>query len=173
MSEETANIEQSLFLIIDRDKRTRSFISRALQKNENAIVDHADNALQAIEQIGEKNYDAVFADSHDSVIKAAEIIKTFKDQAKFRANLYLLIMKEFDIRRTIDLLETGFQGFITKPFHHEIILQKLQLLKQHMEADHDSAIQLPLLLLADGNERYRKHLAAVLATQYRVIEAVT
>ncbi len=166
--------ESYSILIIDSDKRSRSFLVRSIQKKLNASVIVSNNVLEAIDEIRNKNFDFIFIDSKGSVVEPQDSIVQIQKHAFFATKFFVLVTKEIEVERTVHLLQKGFHGFISKPFHVDSIVQKLKLIeKQNASKSFVQSDATQSILLADGNERYRSNLRGLLEQQYLIHEAVT
>ena len=155
-------------LIIDGEKRSRSNLIRALQKIGAVDPEVSDNVLSAMKEFRAQRFAYVFIDSLQTVLPAQEAIKNIRADALWHGAKYLLIQKNLDLAQTVACLQAGFDGFITKPFHYDFIAQTLSLLDRKKDKPGRER-----LIIADGNERYRRSLAALLSKHYAISEAIT
>ncbi len=111
-------------LVVDDGDNNRDLLSRRLKK-EGFDVDEAENGLQALEKIRNKNFDLVLLDiimPEMNGYQVLESIKTDKDLAQIPV---IMISALDEIDSVVHCIEMGAEDYLQKPFNQVILNAKI------------------------------------------------
>ena len=110
-------------LIVDDSRTMRQIIRRALEIGglDARAVFEAANGQEAIAQLGHHSIDVVILDINMPVMNGLEFLERVRADQRFRSVPVVVASTEGSETRIRELLESGVQGFLRKPFQPEQI----------------------------------------------------
>ena len=122
-------------LVIDDDEAIRDALELILEDNYDVVC--VESGFKALEEIKKSVFNLIFLDIVMPEMDGIETLKKIKTQDK---NLDVIMISAVDrAREATDSIKLGAYDYITKPFDHEIILNRLEkvLLKQTLAKEVD------------------------------------
>jgi DNA-binding NtrC family response regulator len=124
------NSKTAQILVVDNDEAIRDALKEILE--DDYAVTCVDSGPKALSQIKSHGFDLVFL---DIVMPEMNGIETLKQIKKIDRNLDVMMISAVDrAQEATDSLKLGAYDYITKPFDHQIILNRLEKLldRQHL-----------------------------------------
>jgi len=121
--------------VIDDDEAIRDALELILEDNYDVVC--VESGFKALEEIKKSVFNLIFLDIVMPEMDGIETLKKIKTQDK---NLDVIMISAVDrAREATDSIKLGAYDYITKPFDHEIILNRLEkvLLKQTLAKEVD------------------------------------
>lgn len=115
------------FLVVDDSAVIRKMIITALRPL-NPDFREASSGLEALEQIMLRHYDMITLDLNMPDMHGLEFLQFVRNQHTFQAIPILVVTTQTDTKIREKILAAGANGFITKPFSPEAILEQVRLL---------------------------------------------
>ncbi|MBD3344728.1 MAG: response regulator [Chitinivibrionales bacterium] len=110
-------------MIVDDSETIRAVLERALAMTKLPVdsVLHADNGIQALEQMKERWVDIVFTDIHMPRMSGIELIDAMNAHAELKEIPVVIVSTEGSKTRITELEKKGIKGYLRKPFTPEAI----------------------------------------------------
>jgi len=116
-------------LVVNEDISNREKASQLLEEW-GAIVDRADQAIEAIETLRQKQYHAVMIDEEVACAESEELTELVKFRSK-NPNTAVIISGSLMITRN-EAINAGADGYVEKPFdEYELLHSFISTQKQH------------------------------------------
>jgi len=117
-------------LVVDDDEAIRDALTEILEDDYDVIC--VDSGFKALDQVKKKAFDLIFL---DIVMPEMDGIQTLKQIKAHDKNLDVIMISAVDrAQEATDSIKLGAYDYITKPFDHEIILNRVEkvLLKRNL-----------------------------------------
>ena len=121
---------QARILVVDDDEAIRDALKVILEDDYEVVS--VDSGFKAVEMIRQQRFDLVFL---DVVMPEMDGIETLRRIKEYDSNLDVIMISAVDrAQEATDSIRLGAYDYVTKPFDHEIILNRLDkvLLKQNL-----------------------------------------
>ncbi|MCG8563585.1 MAG: sigma-54 dependent transcriptional regulator [Desulfobacterales bacterium] len=128
--DEAHALKPAQLLVVDDDEAIRDALREILEDDYGVTC--VDNGFRALEEVQSEVYDLIFL---DIVMPDMDGLETLKRIKSFDRNLDVIMISAVDrAQEATEALRFGAYDYITKPFDHEIILNRLEkvLLKRDM-----------------------------------------
>lgn len=126
LAENTEISNQAQILVTDDDEAIRDALKEILEDDYDVVC--VDSGFKAIEAVKARVFDLVFL---DIVMPEMDGIETLKRIKKHDKNLDVIMISAVDrAQEATDSIKLGAYDYITKPFDHEIILNRLEKVLQ-------------------------------------------
>jgi DNA-binding NtrC family response regulator len=128
--ETSENPKPAQILVVDDDEAIRDALKEILEDDYDVTC--VDSGVKAVSHIKSREFDLVFL---DIVMPEMDGIETLRQIKAFDKNLDVIMISAVDrAQEATDSLKLGAYDYITKPFDHEIILNRLGKIihKQHL-----------------------------------------
>ena len=115
-------LENKNVLVVEDNKINQMITKKILEKNK-MICEVADNGMDAVNMVKEKNYDVVLMDIHMPGISGIEATQKIRE---FDKNLPIIALTAVTIDENLDdFYRAGFNEIIPKPFKTEEFFEKI------------------------------------------------
>ena len=124
-------------LVTEDDKKMRDGLVEILTE-EGYQVDSAENGLQGLEKIREKDYDVVLTDLIMPVMGGMDVLKEIK-RSRPKTNV-VIITAYGTIDNAVEAIKSGASDYITKPFKIDEVQTKIRKIIAERELDRSPQI---------------------------------
>ncbi|SMC90497.1 DNA-binding transcriptional response regulator, NtrC family, contains REC, AAA-type ATPase, and a Fis-type DNA-binding domains [Desulfocicer vacuolatum DSM 3385] len=117
-----AVVEQATILVVDDDPAIRDSLEEILEDSYDVVC--VDSGADAVEQVRSQVFDLVFL---DIVMPGMDGIETLKRIKAVEKDLDVIMISGIDrAQQATESIRQGAYDYITKPFDHEVILNRLE-----------------------------------------------
>ena len=130
MAENDKDLMQARILVVDDDEAIRDALREILEDDYDVVC--VDSGFKAVEAVQNQVFDLVFL---DVVMPQMDGIETLKRIKAYDKNLDIIMVSAVNrAQEATDSIRLGAYDYITKPFDHEIILNRLEkvLIKRNL-----------------------------------------
>ena len=119
-------------LVVDDSRAVRMLLVRTL-KQLGYEVQEAANGREALEVIeaGNSGVKLVLADWNMPEINGLELLKRLRQNPALSSLAVVMVTTETEIDHIAEALQAGANEYVMKPFTHDILVEKLQLVGIH------------------------------------------
>ena len=114
-------------VLIEDDNALRDIIAFNLKKNSHTVFD-TENANDALIYMEEVIPDVIIADLMLPGLKGEDFVKIVKSKAKTASIPIIIISAKDGEDKVVELLKSGADDYLTKPFSIKILLSKIEVL---------------------------------------------
>ena len=118
--------EQKLILVADDDPFISQIIREALV-SDGYKVDKAADGLEALQKIEQLSPDLVIMDYMMPKMDGPEVCRKAKDNPKIKHIPIIMVTAVADVKEKVNLLESGAEDYIVKPFDLEELLARVKV----------------------------------------------
>jgi CheY-like chemotaxis protein len=111
---------QGTLLVVDDSPINRDLLAKQLARR-GYLVATAENGRQALERLGEQDFDLVLLDIIMPELDGIEVLRRIKADARLREIPVIMISALDEIDSVIRCLEIGAADFLSKPFHPTLL----------------------------------------------------
>ncbi|KAA0258229.1 response regulator [Deferribacter autotrophicus] len=113
-------------ILLVEDNFANRFLIKEILKDYNVKIDEAENGLEAINKLKNKEYDLVLLDIQMPVMDGYETIEKIKNDFNFN-DLCVIALTAKAFKDEVDnLKQLGFDDFLTKPINIEVFIKTLK-----------------------------------------------
>jgi len=112
-------------LVVDDSKTMRVIIAKMLKELGNNIYE-AGNGKEAIDFLKTNNVDLIMADWNMPEMNGYDMLIAIKSDERTKNIPVIMVTTESEVSNVQKAIDSGANGFITKPFKKETIQSKLQ-----------------------------------------------
>ncbi len=103
-------------LIIDDHRIMRSFIEKNLDTINQKKVKFAVDGVDALEKIGQENFNLILADWNMPNMSGLELLNIIRTEERYDNVAYVMVTAESDKSKIIDAMAAGATSYLEKPF---------------------------------------------------------
>jgi len=115
-------------LVADDDRTTRFILRQILRRDFGATIVEAEDGVQAIAALGEREFDLVLLDLHMPRLDGLGVLKATRGIPRLAGLPVVILSADRDEANVRQALELGVLGYLTKPFHADQLSQRLEKL---------------------------------------------
>ncbi len=123
-------------VLIEDDNALRDIIAFNLKKNSHTVFD-TENANDALIYMEEVIPDVIIADLMLPGLKGEDFVKIVKSKAKTASIPIIIISAKDGEDKVVELLKSGADDYLTKPFSIKILLSKIEVLLKRTQKSSD------------------------------------
>jgi two-component system chemotaxis response regulator CheY len=123
------------FLIADDHSLTRSIIKAILKGEGFANIVHAENGLEAVQEIFDQKIDVVICDWNMPKVTGLEVLLKIRSDSRFKNLPFLMLTAEAYRENITAAMAAGTSTYVVKPFTADVLLEKLQEVLKPLERE--------------------------------------
>lgn len=130
MAEDNTVLTEARILVVDDDEAIRDALREILEDDYDVVC--VDSGFKAVEEVKKQVFDLIFL---DVVMPQMDGIETLRRIKHYDRNLDIIMVSAVNrAQEATDSIRMGAYDYITKPFDHEIILNRLEkvLIKRNL-----------------------------------------
>jgi len=146
--EKKAPVKPSRILVVDDQEYNRDVLARPLQKEGHEVA-VAENGIQALELLQQRNFDLVLLDVMMPEMDGYAVLQRMKANSVFRDIPVIVISALDELESIVRCIELGAEDYLTKPFNPVFLnartracLEKKQLRDQELKSQKKISTQL-------------------------------
>lgn len=114
-----SQVNEKRILIVDDEESLRTILSKVLSKNEEYQVDTAEDGIEALEKLQQKEYHLVLQDLKMPRLGGLELMKKIK---KLQEKIFIIVMTAYSTNALpVEAMREGAFCYIEKPFNHNML----------------------------------------------------
>jgi two-component system chemotaxis response regulator CheY len=126
-------------LIADDHSLTRSMVKAILRGVGFENITHAENGLEAVQEISTGKIDVVICDWNMPKASGLEVLRTVRSDARFTELPFLMLTAEAYRENIVAASQAGVSTYVIKPFTADVLLSKLEeVLKPFARSSHST-----------------------------------
>jgi CheY-like chemotaxis protein len=110
-------------VLVVEDNEINQFVATTIFEKWKMKVDVVDNGQLAVDKIKAKDYDVVLMDLQMPVMGGLEATKIIRKELK--SNVPIIALTANAIKVTIKIIDVGMNDYVSKPFDHSILYNKI------------------------------------------------
>lgn len=114
------------FLVVDDSSTMRRIICNTLGSIGYTDVTEAEDGVDALRKMKEKQFDAIMTDWNMPRMNGLELVKTARTMDAYKYTPIIMITTEGGKREVITAIKEGVNNYIVKPFTPQILREKLK-----------------------------------------------
>lgn len=123
-----ANFKDKKVLVVDDAAFIRNLVKNGLQLVGITQVKEAVDGRQALAALQTANYDLIISDLHMPEMDGIELLREVKADERMFNIPFLLLTSDVDVENVKIAAELGVNGYLTKPFRNDPLLEKVEQL---------------------------------------------
>ena len=128
--------EMAKIVLIEDDNALREIVAFNLKKNSHTVFD-TENANDALIYMEEVIPDVIIADLMLPGLKGEDFVNIVKSKAKTASVPIIIISAKDGEDKVVELLKSGADDYLTKPFSIKILLSKIDVLLKRTQKNND------------------------------------
>jgi CheY-like chemotaxis protein len=126
-------------LVADDDRTTRFILRQILRRDFGATVVEAEDGVQTIAALGDREFDLVLLDLHMPRLDGIGVLKATRGIPRLAAMPVVILSADRDEAHVRQALELGVLGYLTKPFQADQLSQRLEKFRTALRPTSDVA----------------------------------
>jgi len=112
-------------IFVEDSPTMRRIIMNSLAKIGFQDVVQAENGLDALEKIEDKNFDMVITDWNMPEMNGAELVTELRSRDKYKATPILMVTTRGMQDDVMSAIKMGVNGYVVKPFTPDVLKKKI------------------------------------------------
>ena len=123
-----ANFKDKKVLVVDDAAFIRNLVKNGLMLIGITQVKEAVDGRQALAALQTAKYDLIVCDLHMPEMDGLELLREVKSDERMHKIPFLLLTSDVDANNVKTAVELGVNGYLTKPFRNDPLLEKVEQL---------------------------------------------
>ncbi len=118
-------MEDKKVIFVEDSPTMRRIIMNSLNKIGISQIIEAENGVDALEKIGDQDFDMVITDWNMPEMNGEELVKELRSNSKYKETPILMITTRGMQDDVMSAIKMGVNGYIVKPFTPEVLKKKM------------------------------------------------
>ena len=118
-------MEDKKVIFVEDSPTMRRIIMNSLNKIGISQIIEAENGVDALEKIGDQDFDMVITDWNMPEMNGEELVKELRSSSKYKETPILMITTRGMQDDVMSAIKMGVNGYIVKPFTPEVLKKKM------------------------------------------------